>query len=236
LIAANGTTQIVTGTTLATSALTITPTTIRDKTECPGDFCIYTGSDLHIDATHLCQQRTSGAKNWEAYILDARDSKIYRIVQMPDDKWYFAQDLDYRNGSDYAYNASYCSTYIYGVTAANSGTVCPSSWDVPTSAIWTQLMNTIDPNPNCWSVFWPTAEGGTDVYGFKAAAHCVRVTANGTTWYKLTTTGSTATRNYWTKAGTCQQLRLHKYYDGCFEACLTNYPPAHAPIRCVRQL
>ncbi|MDR0693831.1 MAG: hypothetical protein LBF81_00830, partial [Prevotellaceae bacterium] len=59
LIASNGTTQqTVNGTTLATSALTITPTTIKDKTECPGIFCPYQGSDLLIDATHFCQQRT----------------------------------------------------------------------------------------------------------------------------------------------------------------------------------
>ncbi|MDR3133903.1 MAG: hypothetical protein LBU42_07790, partial [Prevotellaceae bacterium] len=77
LTASDGTTQTVTGTTLATSALTITPTTIRDKTECPGVFCIYQGSDLYIDATHLCQQRTSGAKNWEAWIKDSRDEELY---------------------------------------------------------------------------------------------------------------------------------------------------------------
>ncbi|MDR3132680.1 MAG: hypothetical protein LBU42_01485, partial [Prevotellaceae bacterium] len=55
LIAASGTpTQKVSGTTITTSAVTITPITLTDETGYPGDFCIYTGSDLLIDATHLC--------------------------------------------------------------------------------------------------------------------------------------------------------------------------------------
>jgi uncharacterized protein (TIGR02145 family) len=237
LTAANGTTsQTVTGTTLAASALTVTPTTIRDKTECPGVFCIYTGNDLYIDATHLCQQRTSGAKNWEAYIRDARDSKIYRIVQMSDGNWYFAQDLDYRGGSNSIYNASYCTTYIYGVTAANSGVVCPSGWDVPTNAVWTQLLNTIDGGPNNWAAFWPQSSGGTDIYGYTAVSHCVYISASGGEWVKMNNTGTTAQRDYWSKANACVQMRHHRYYNDNRLECLTNYPPAYAPIRCYRSL
>ncbi|MDR3350219.1 MAG: hypothetical protein LBN98_01055 [Prevotellaceae bacterium] len=92
----NGTTtQTVSGKTLAASALTITPTTIKDKTECPGVFCIYSGSDLYIDTTHLCQQRASGAQNWEAWIKDTRDTELYRIFLMPDNKWWLAQNVKY---------------------------------------------------------------------------------------------------------------------------------------------
>jgi uncharacterized protein (TIGR02145 family) len=236
LIAANGTTQTVTGKTLATSALTITPTTIKDKTECPGIFCIYTGSDLYIDATHLCQQRTSGAKNWEAYIKDARDNKIYRIVQMSDGNWYFAQDLDYRDGSDYLYNTSYCTTYIYGVTAANGGAVCPSSWDVPTTAVWTQLINTIDGGANNWAAFWPTSSGGTDIYGFTAVAHGYWISYQADPWYRASDTGTTAWRIYWTRANKCEMIVLHKYEGRINIICSTLYPPAFGPIRCFRQL
>ncbi|MDR0694864.1 MAG: hypothetical protein LBF81_06165, partial [Prevotellaceae bacterium] len=112
LIASDGvTTQTVNETTLATSALTITPTTIKDKTDCPGIFCLYQGSDLFIDATHLCQQRTSGAKNWEAWIKDTRDNELYRIVFMPDNKWWLAQNVKLAS-----YNASTIGSNITGCT------------------------------------------------------------------------------------------------------------------------
>jgi uncharacterized protein (TIGR02145 family) len=237
LIASDGiTTQTVTGKTLPTSALTITPTTIKDKTECPGVFCIYNGSDLYIDATHLCQQRTSGAQNWEAWIRDLRDNNVYRIVQMSDQKWYMAQDLDYRGGSDYLYNASYCTTYIYGVTAANSGAVCPSGWDVPTSAVWTQLLNTIDGGANNWAAFWPLSDGGTDIYDYSATTNCVYVTYQGGTWIKEANSGQYAYRTYWAKTGICTHAAFHKYLNYNTIQCLTNYTPAYAPIRCYRQL
>jgi uncharacterized protein (TIGR02145 family) len=54
--------------------------------------CPYKGDDLVA-----CGRRVGGAKNWEAYIQDPRDCRIYRIVQMPDGKWWFAQNLNYQN-------------------------------------------------------------------------------------------------------------------------------------------
>jgi uncharacterized protein (TIGR02145 family) len=158
LIASNGTTsQTVTGTTLAASALTITPTTIRDKTECPGVFCPYQGSDLCIDATHLCQQRTSGAKNWEAYIRDSRDNEIYRIVLMPDNKWWLAQNVKYNKtgynigactpeecGRAYTYAQAYAS--YAGGSSGSSGNVqgvCPPGWLLPILADWSAFANSI---------------------------------------------------------------------------------------------
>jgi uncharacterized protein (TIGR02145 family) len=53
--------------------------------------CPYKGDDLVA-----CGQRVGGAKNWEAYIQDPRDCRIYRVVQMPDNKWWFAQNLNYQ--------------------------------------------------------------------------------------------------------------------------------------------
>jgi hypothetical protein len=95
---ANGNiTQTIPGKTLPATSLTTTPApvTLTDKTGYPGIFCIYTGNDLYIDATHLCQQRTSGAQNWEAWIKDTRDNELYRIVLMPDNKWWLAQNMKY---------------------------------------------------------------------------------------------------------------------------------------------
>jgi hypothetical protein len=125
LTAATGTaSQTVTGTTLAASALTITPATIRDKTECPGDFCIYKGSDLFIDGTHLCQQRTSGARNWEAYIKDSRDNLIYKIVQFTDGSWWFAEYLNTIENKMVT-----CGTM--NLYSGSNKPDCPSEWELP---------------------------------------------------------------------------------------------------------
>jgi signal peptidase I len=126
LITANGaTTQTVNGTTIATSAVTITPVTITDETGYPGDFCIYTGSDLYIDGTHLCQQRTSGAKNWEAYIKDGRDNQVYRITQFLDGSWWMAEDM---NNADK--RVAICSGYSY--YRGSNKPDCPVGWQLPT--------------------------------------------------------------------------------------------------------
>jgi uncharacterized protein (TIGR02145 family) len=54
--------------------------------------CPYQGDDLVA-----CGRRVGGARNWEAYVQDPRDCRIYRVVQMPDSKWWFAQNLNYQN-------------------------------------------------------------------------------------------------------------------------------------------
>jgi uncharacterized protein (TIGR02145 family) len=130
LTAAGGTaTQTVNESTIATSAVTITPVTLTDQTGCPGVFCIYTGNDLYIDATHLCQQRASGAQNWEAYIKDSRDDKVYRIVQI-ETTWWFAENFLLAGSSGTRTCSSVTlyqlSTYVH----------CPSGWDLPTWSKW----------------------------------------------------------------------------------------------------
>jgi uncharacterized protein (TIGR02145 family) len=42
-----------------------------------------------------CYRRDSKAGSWEGWILDDRDCKPYRMVQMPDGKWWMAQNLSY---------------------------------------------------------------------------------------------------------------------------------------------
>ncbi|MGL4364706.1 MAG: hypothetical protein ACRCSB_05835, partial [Bacteroidales bacterium] len=56
----------------------------------------------------FCQKRKGGAKNWEGYIRDPRDCRIYRIVHMPfntassnpneKNKWWFARNLNFQKG------------------------------------------------------------------------------------------------------------------------------------------
>jgi uncharacterized protein (TIGR02145 family) len=153
LTAANGTTtQTISDKTVATAAVTITPVTLTDRTGCPGVFCVYSGTDLYIDATHLCQQRTSGAQNWEAWIKDTRDTKLYRIVYMPDNHWWLAQNVKYAGtgsavsgcteddcGRGYPLNVVWGS---WGGTTGSTGNVqgvCPPGWVLPTSADWTSF-------------------------------------------------------------------------------------------------
>jgi uncharacterized protein (TIGR02145 family) len=139
LIASNGTTtQIVIGKTLTASALTITPTIIRDKTECPGIFCAYTGSDLLIDASHSCQIRTSGAQNWVAWITDARDGKNYRIAQLSTGLWTMDDYLNYTGHSAVVTN-ELCSAadpnakeYWRHTLETTYSTLCPAGWRLPT--------------------------------------------------------------------------------------------------------
>ena len=163
LKAEDGTTQTVTGKTLPAASLTVAAITLTDKTECPSDFCPYTGSDLYRDATHLCGHRPTGARNWEAWIKDSRDNKLYRIVLMPDNKWWLAQNVKLAN-----YNSStvgvavsgctneddcgryYTSAQVYasyaGGTSGSSGNVqgiCPPGWLLPVRATFSTLANSI---------------------------------------------------------------------------------------------
>ncbi|MGL4955729.1 MAG: FISUMP domain-containing protein, partial [Bacteroidales bacterium] len=80
--------------------------------------CGAAGSDIIVDSTSIhpacpynnvnfdllaCTKRTGGAKNWEGFMVDHRDCKIYRMVAMPhiasynkrQGRWWFAQNLNY---------------------------------------------------------------------------------------------------------------------------------------------
>jgi uncharacterized protein (TIGR02145 family) len=63
--------------------------------------CPYPGLNV-VDGEYqdliACHQRPSKALNWEAWMVDERDCKPYRIVQMPDTLWWLAQNLNYTKG------------------------------------------------------------------------------------------------------------------------------------------
>jgi uncharacterized protein (TIGR02145 family) len=160
LIAADGAaTQTVTGNTLPTSALTITPVILTDETGYPNIFCPYTGNDLYNVAAYLCQQRTSGAQNWEAWIKDARDNELYRIVRMPDDKWWLAQNVRYAGAGYSVTTVSGCTDETCGryyefdkFNAAHGGSsgfgenvqgVCPPGWVLPITTNWQTLIDNL---------------------------------------------------------------------------------------------
>ena len=147
--------QPITTKTITRTSLTVTSSsTFTDATGCPGIgslYCPYTGSDLYMDPTHLCQQRTSGAQNWEAYIKDTRDDELYRIVLMPDNQWWLAQNLKYA-GTGSTNNSGNCTKDLcgrwYTATQANGsyggtsgyGTniqgACPNGWVLPVTSTW----------------------------------------------------------------------------------------------------
>jgi hypothetical protein len=131
---ANGNTQIVTGTTIAQSSLSITPITMTDETGCPGYFCKYVGMDLHMNVSYPCQQRTSGAQNWEAHIKDNRDNQIYRITQFSDDSWWMAEDMNYDDKIVERWDG-------HAVYRGQDKPDCPSGWRFPTTDEWTSRYN-----------------------------------------------------------------------------------------------
>ncbi|MDR0581710.1 MAG: hypothetical protein LBG31_01985 [Prevotellaceae bacterium] len=150
-------TQTVAATSITTSAVTITPVTLTDQTGCPGVFCIYTGSDLYIDGTHLCQTRATGDQNWEAWIRDTRDQEYYRIVYMPDGKWWLAQNVKYagagsavsgcsKDDCGYGYTPAQARASYASGSSGETGNVqgvCPPDWLLPVKADWTNFVNSI---------------------------------------------------------------------------------------------
>jgi uncharacterized protein (TIGR02145 family) len=170
LIAANGTTKLsVPGKTIAASAVTFAPATITDATGCPGLWCPYTGSDLYMDNTHRCLQRQSGVKNWEAWIKDSRDNQYYRIINMPDNKWWMGQNLNYRGVSYACYggNAANCNetngAWYHYPTFYQSTTICPSGWHIPSMTEWTGI-NLGQTGRDMTAI----SKGGNDSYGWTA--------------------------------------------------------------------
>ncbi|MDR1680338.1 MAG: hypothetical protein LBS12_00930, partial [Prevotellaceae bacterium] len=202
--------------------------------------CPYTGADLYQDATHLCQRRSSGAENWEAYVKDSRDNKVYRIIQMPDCHWYFGQKLDYRDGAyDFCYqnNASYCDTYgvIYSVAAVTSTTDgCPTNWAVPTHAQWEGLVNSIAGGPTNWAAFWPVSGGGTDLYGFTAVQSFFYRSYVWSLEEDPIDPIGLAWRYYWGQPTCSDGILLLKREDTIVLGCFTGTAVQYGTIRCIR--
>ncbi|MDR2359058.1 MAG: hypothetical protein LBD87_04575 [Prevotellaceae bacterium] len=252
--------QPVTTKTIARTSLTITSqSTFTDATGCPGIgqlYCPYTGSDLIMDATHLCQQRTSGAKNWQAYIQDSRDSEIYRIVLMPDGKWWLAQNVKYAGtgetitvsgctkelcGRWYTYaqfKAAYGGTSGYG---ENKQGVCPNGWVLPTQNNWTTFNQSISSNNTtiCQSLrhLSSTCSPKPDTYGW----------ASGKSGSYKRTDGKTYNgEHWWSNESSAECNVCYDHYRYVSDQCnrIDMYCPTSAdqalllsmPVRCFRQL
>jgi uncharacterized protein (TIGR02145 family) len=110
-----------------------------------------------MDATHLCQQRTTGAQNWEAWIKDTRDNELYRIVYMPDNNWWLAQNVKYAGtGALFTINGctpdkcgrsyTHAQARLGGGSGANVQGVCPSGWVMPIVSEFGQLWDAVSPD------------------------------------------------------------------------------------------
>jgi uncharacterized protein (TIGR02145 family) len=159
--------QPITSNTVTRTSLTVnSQSTFTDATGYPGIgslYCPYTGSDLYMDASHLCQQRTSGAKNWEAWIKDSRDNELYRIVYMPDNVWWLAQNVKYagagsantstgctpdncgRNYTGAQMSATYTGSTGAGGYGENKQGICPNNWKLPIMKNFRALVDAISP-------------------------------------------------------------------------------------------
>ncbi|MDR0582539.1 MAG: hypothetical protein LBG31_06220 [Prevotellaceae bacterium] len=244
---ASGVTQPVPDKTIAQSALTITPVTMTDATGCPGYFCKYIGRDLYIDATHLCQQRTSGAQNWEAWIKDTRDAELYRIVFMPDNKWWLAQNVKYAKvgsaisgctkdecGRCYTWAQAYASydSDTYGSSGTVQG-ICPFGWLLPVSSNYEAIISAIGSIANTLAALRSLNATCTpihDTYGFATVKEvCDGSSTRGTMcWYTNDTNRDNGCVLDWNSA-------TDKKYCGKMFVNL-GHGGNTAHIRCFRQL
>lgn len=117
-------------------------------------------------------------------LLDSRDGKTYRTVEIGSQIW-MAENLNYRiEGSDcYDDNSANCAKYgrLYSWTAAM--VACPSGWHLPDTMEWRVLENTVRNYSNDEEILkkfrmrdeWPDSlGGGVDSYGFSALPSGVR--------------------------------------------------------------
>jgi hypothetical protein len=111
-----------------------------------------------------CYRRESREGNWEAWITDPRDCQPYRIVLMPDNKWWFARNLTYIKDLVSSGNAD---KGLDGKDADNSVSLwgnywCPGGLTINPGGVQTNSHNA-DPSTNA-----TTATGGLaacNVYG-----------------------------------------------------------------------
>ncbi|MDR2358765.1 MAG: hypothetical protein LBD87_03040 [Prevotellaceae bacterium] len=201
LIDADGSEQQVDEYSIPVANLNIAPVTLTDKTGCPGILlCPYTNNDLFIDTTHLCRQRTAGKKNWEAWIKDARDNKLYRIVLMPDNKWWLAQNLKYTTNKSVLFQSCsedscgrfYTIDEVFNKNyKVNQQALCPPGWIQPSIDNWDSLAMSISNNlTTAWQDL--RSLGGScspisNQYGWAAKGRCplTHEIGDGDSWHSM---------------------------------------------------
>jgi uncharacterized protein (TIGR02145 family) len=113
--------------------------------------CAYAHSDLHVNVNWKCGNTAVGY-NATAYIKDAADNTIYRVVNI-NDRWWFGENLRRATGS-YRASLSTATGLFYerdNATQADmhdpsKGAPCPVGGKIPGSGDWVNLaqINTIN--------------------------------------------------------------------------------------------
>jgi hypothetical protein len=215
---ADGTIHEIEQTSMPKANLTFVPVSITDKTECPGGLkevigvCPYTGTDWYADPNHKCQQRTSGAQNWEAWIKDVRDNELYRIVKMPDNLWWTAEEMRYdASATHQSYkcpNGAQRTIYNYPIIA------CPAGWMLPTLSNYHNLHNIATDIELLATVDCADIGKGTDAYGFSIICDSGRWDGGNDNYPD----GCIADLN-WMGWGTVEKFRVHPVHHFVCGAC-----------------
>ncbi|MDR0693686.1 MAG: hypothetical protein LBF81_00085 [Prevotellaceae bacterium] len=225
----NSPAQTITTKTIAKADLTVnSSSTFTDATACPGTgslYCPYTGSDLFMDATHLCQQRTSGAQNWEAWIKDSRDEQIYHIVQI-DNTWWFTDDLNINEKV-----SGICNNVRF--YHPENRPDCPSGWAIPTKAMYMDVYtgNGCGDKGMCWEPIsqWYCATGVTCLGSGRQQNSCY--TSPGQAVAYVTSDCNTLLLIWWqNESGTGGGSHP------CHMSCTDSGLPDAGFVRCFRQL
>lgn len=111
---------------------------VCEKCGVGGTDMIFTPSDIDPSCPYLnrgndvlaCYKRDSKAGNWEGWILDDRDCKPYRMVQLPDGKWWLAQNLSYQGTQAKPLNRQQ-SAATPGVTSVTDAEYLRTYWCPP---------------------------------------------------------------------------------------------------------
>lgn len=90
------------------------------------------------ETTVLSSASNSDAKN--GFIVDARDGRTYRVVNIGGMEW-MAQNLNYKTKNSYCYNdsAKYCEKYGRLYELPSPSRICPDGWHLPSSTEWGKL-------------------------------------------------------------------------------------------------
>ncbi|MGL4364413.1 MAG: hypothetical protein ACRCSB_04335, partial [Bacteroidales bacterium] len=94
--------------------------------------CPQQGTDFQA-----CYRRQSRERNWEAWIIDARDCKYYRTVLMPDNRWWLAQNLNYQGTASKPLVWQTKASAYWGTDASQRFNTyyCPGGPDLPASGV-----------------------------------------------------------------------------------------------------
>ncbi|MDR0418656.1 MAG: fibrobacter succinogenes major paralogous domain-containing protein, partial [Prevotellaceae bacterium] len=108
-----------------------------------GSSPLFSQNDIHFscpyakdDLIACSQSRFTG--QWEAWIQDPRDCKPYKAVLMPNNRWWFAQNLNYQK--DLQYHTLQSSTELGNASTRVGEYFCPNGYNVSKDNVGSQTI------------------------------------------------------------------------------------------------